>query len=64
MRVRNQPPTQQLSDEDIHAPPIAYVANGHEYVVVAADRPYSTLHPNAGDTLYAFALPKAGEQAR
>jgi PQQ-dependent dehydrogenase (methanol/ethanol family) len=63
MRARNQPPTEQLSDEDIHAPPIAYVVDGREYVVVAADRPYSTLHPNAGDTLYAFTLPQAGTSA-
>jgi alcohol dehydrogenase (cytochrome c) len=61
LRVRNQAQTTQSSDEDIHAPPIAYVVNGREFVVVAADRPYSTLRPNAGDTLYAFTLPKPGE---
>jgi alcohol dehydrogenase (cytochrome c) len=59
--IRNQPPTTQVSDEDIHAPPVAYMVNGREYVVIAADRPYSTLHPNAGDTLYAFTLPTSRE---
>jgi outer membrane protein assembly factor BamB len=64
MRVRHQPELAESGDEDIHAPPIAYAVNGREYVVIAADRPYSTLHPNAGDTLYAFALPAAEGQGR
>ncbi len=39
------------------APPIAYAVGDREYVVIGADLAYSTLHPNGGDTLYAFALP-------
>jgi PQQ-dependent dehydrogenase (methanol/ethanol family) len=50
---RAEPPD---SDDDIHAPPVAYMVNGREYVVIAADRMYSTLDVNGGDTLYAFTL--------
>lgn len=55
-RLRGETVT-DVSDQDIHAPPIVYAVRGREYVVIGADLTYSTLHPNGGDTLYAFALP-------
>jgi alcohol dehydrogenase (cytochrome c) len=45
------------SDQDIHAPPVAYERGGREYIVVASDLYYSTRDVNGGDTLYAFTLP-------
>lgn len=46
------------SDEDIHAPPIAYAVHGKEYIVIASDSYYSSRDVNGGDALYAFALPE------
>jgi hypothetical protein len=51
-----------VSDHDIHAPPVVYAVGGREYVVIAADLAYSTIHPNGGNTLYAFALPLDGRK--
>lgn len=44
------------SDQDIHAPPIAYQLDGREYIAVAGDNLFGS-GSDVGDTLYVFALP-------
>lgn len=44
------------SDDDVHAPPVASMVNGREFIVIAAGRTYSTLNVKGGDMLYAFTV--------
>jgi alcohol dehydrogenase (cytochrome c) len=46
------------SDQDIHAPPIAYQLDGREYVAIAGDNLFGS-GSDVGNTLYVFALPTA-----